>query len=108
MELLELETRFDGPIPRTLRRNARRHPPAPRGTFRATVRICTLNPAFVVPAMADTLIQAFDRAGTATEKDLYLAGYSPDTIRRHGPAARKAALDQLAQQGRAPSDPEAA
>ena len=91
-----LEAAFDGPIPRTLRRSARRHPPAPRGTFRATVRITSLKPGFVVPAMAQVLADAYRTHGTATEADLHLAGFDAATITRHGPAAKRAALADLA------------
>ncbi|MBP7336900.1 hypothetical protein [Niveispirillum sp.] len=97
--LLALEAAFDGPIPRTLRRNARRHLPAQRGTFRATVRITSLKPAFVVPAMAAVLVEAYRTRDTATEADLHLAGFDATTITRHGPAAKRAALAELAASG---------
>ncbi|MBP7337687.1 hypothetical protein [Niveispirillum sp.] len=98
-ELLALEAAFDGPIPRTLRRNARRHLPAPRATFRATVRITSLKPGFVVSAMTAVLVEAYRSRDAATEADLHLAGFDAATITRHGPAAKRAALAELAASG---------
>jgi hypothetical protein len=97
--LQALEAAFDGPIPRTRHHNARRHTATPRSTFRARVRITSLKPGFVVPAMAAVLVEAFRTRDTATEADLHLAGFDATTITRHGPAAKHAALAALADAG---------
>ncbi|KPF84485.1 hypothetical protein IP70_15790 [alpha proteobacterium AAP38] len=98
-DLQALEAAFDRPITRHLRRTARRDVPTRPTTFRATVRITSLKPGFVVPAMAQVLADAYRSNGTATEADLHLAGFDATTITRHGPAAKRQALADLAASG---------
>lgn len=97
-DLSALEAAFDGPIPRNLRRSARNIPPV-LPSVPAISQLPKRTTAQIVADMADVLADAHRRNGCATEGDLWAAGFPGWDITRHGPAAKRAALAELAASG---------
>lgn len=89
MHLSDLEARYDGRIPRDMRRKAR-NLPAPRVSACVPPRAQRTATQTVV-AMAEILADAYRRNGCATEADLRAAGFRGRDIKTHGKAAADAA-----------------